>query len=103
MDRQLEIINTTQNNTKVTITPSRVTLKIAEKHLDRFSKDVWDLILEKFSNIQVLHSRRGMLNFLPTGFHVVLKTENDKHKIVATFFEELKDMIHIKEQENNNV
>jgi hypothetical protein len=93
--KKIEIITENKsNNTKVTIATERVTLKISPKHIDRFSSETWKVIANKFSEIEVENSHRGMLNFLPYGFHSITKTENDKHKIIVTFYEELNEMVY---------
>ena len=94
MDKLVEIIHTDSNNVKITITPSRTTLKIAKKHFGKYSQDQWESILKMFSEIPVDYSHRGMLVFVPHGFTSTLRTENDKHKVSISFYSEIFKMVY---------
>jgi len=84
----VEVFSVPSNTSRLTISPTRVTLKVSEKYYARYSLEVWESIVYRLTNIIHTGTHRGNVLFNAFGFVVNILNENRKSRVCISYNEQ---------------
>jgi len=92
-DYKIEVYAVQSNSTKLTISPNRITLKVAEKDYSKYALEKWESLVYKLKDIPVSTTHRGQVRFAPFGFMCEITTERKNSKFSISYLEQLDSFI----------